>query len=228
MKKLIPLLLLATGLFGSAMAQKNRERADGPPPPPRQEQQRKGGMSRLPLSALDLTDAQKESFRKQRESFKKNMDALKKEENITVKEWKSRMEKLRKDNQTAMQNILTPDQKAKIKRLREEQQVRQMQSMKKRLDLNDEQVGQIKGQRAATEKQMKTIRENDRLTATEKREAMKKLMREQKDNLEKILTPEQRVKLKDMPRPHQGPNRRGPRPGMRPPPDEARPPKQAI
>lgn len=228
MKKLISLLLLATGLFGSAMAQKNRERDNVPPPPPQHEQQRKGGMSRLPLKELDLTDAQKESFRKQRESFKKSMEALKKEENITVKEWKSRMEKLRKDNQTALQNILTPEQKAKIQRLREEQQVRQMQSMKKRLDLSDEQAEQIKSQRAATQKQIKAIRENDRLSATEKREAMQKLMREQKDNMEKILTPEQRVRLKDMPRPQQGPNRGRLRPGMSPSPDPDRPPKLAI
>ncbi len=231
MKKLIPFMLLVAGISGTTLAQKNPDRRQGPPPPPRQEQGKKGPMARIPWKELDLTDGQREAFRKQRETFKQKMEALKKEENITVKEWKSRMEKLRKDNQSAMQNILTADQKAKMKRLREEQEVRMMQGLKKRLELTDEQMGQLKNQRSNTQQQMKAIRENNSLSADEKKEAMKKLMRAQKDNLEKILTPEQRVKMKDrmQNRPGQGPQpgmRR--RPGMNPPPEGERPPRQTL
>lgn len=216
MKKIFSTLLLVAGLAGAAISQKTPNRPDGPPPPPRPKQERKGPMNRIPWKELDLTDAQRDAFRKQRESFQQKMEALKKEENITVKEWKSRMDKLRKENQSAMQNILTADQKAKIKRLREEQEVRQTQALKKRLDLSDEQMGQIKNQRANTQKQMKAIRENNALSASEKREAMKKLMKEQKDNFEKVLSAEQRVKWKDMRR-MQGP-RRPQGPDMPPPP----------
>ncbi len=88
--------------------------------------------------------------------------------------------------------------------------------MKNRLNLSDEQVGQLKNQRANTQKQMKAIRENNDLSASEKREAMKKLMKEQKDNFEKVLSAEQRVKWKDMRR-MQAP-RRPQGPGMPPPP----------
>ena len=49
----------------------------------------------MDMKQLNLTDAQKEQFKTQRESFRKQMEELKKNDNITVKEWKSRMETLR-------------------------------------------------------------------------------------------------------------------------------------
>jgi len=228
MKKTLALVLLVAGLTGTAISQKITERPDGPPPPP--PHARKGGHERMPLKELNLTDAQKESFKKQRTEFKQRMDALKKEENITVKEWKSRMEKLRKENQSAMQHILTPEQKEKMKSMRGKAGEMQMQGMKERLNLTDDQAAQLKKQQSATQKQMKAIREDASLSSEQKKEAAKKLMKEQKDSMEKLLTEEQKKNWKEMR--SNGPNRRGHRPGMPPPPDEqgqkSKRPKQEI
>ena len=51
------------------------------------------------MKDLNLTDAQKAEFKANNEEFRKKMDELKKNENITVKEWKNRMETIRKEHQ---------------------------------------------------------------------------------------------------------------------------------
>lgn len=227
-KSIVSMIGLILLFIGSSYAQQTPGRPDGPPPPP--PHQRKGGQNRLPLKALKLSDAQKESFKKQRTEFKQRMDALKKEEDITVKEWKSRMEKLRKENQTAMQNILTPDQKEQLKKMREEAGQKQLQGMKERLNLTEDQTAQLKKQRSATQKQLKAIRENENISTEQKKEAVKKLMKVQKESMEKLLTEEQKKKWKAMR--SNGPKAPGHRPGMPPPPsgqkESLKQPKQEI
>jgi len=211
MKKSFALLLLVTGLTGAAFAQKIPDRPDGPPP-----HHKKGGRGRLPLKELELTDAQRDAFRKHREGFKQKMDALKKEDNITVKEWRSRMEALRKENQTALQGILTPEQKKKMKNMREGRQAQQLQGMKDRLGLSDDQLSQLKKQRSATQKEVQAIRGNTSLSPEQKKESLKRLMKEQREQVDKLLTPEQRAKRKEMRPPH-GPRGRRPHPDGPPP-----------
>ncbi len=221
MKKILTTLLLVAGLAGTAISQKIPDRPEGPPPTPHKPRhEKKGGAQHLPLKELELSDAQRDAFRKQRESFKQRMDVLKKEENITVKEWKSRMENLRKENLSVMQNILTSEQKTKMSELRRKTQDRQMQGIKKQLNLTEDQLSQLKKQRAATQKQLQAIRENNTLTETDKKEATRKLMKEQKESFGKLLTPEQKAKQKEMRPPH-GPKGRPGRQGMMPPPPDA-------
>ena len=229
MKKILAFVLLVAGLTGTAISQKITDRPDGPPPPPHHA--RKGGPGHMPMKELNLSDAQKESFKKQRSEFKQRMDALKKEENITVKEWKSRMENLRKENQSAMQNILTPEQKEKMKSMRGKAGEMQMQGMKERLNLTDDQAVQLKKQQSATQKQMQAIRENASLSSEQKKEAAKKLMEEQKESMEKLLSEEQKKKFKEMR--SNGPKGPMHRRGTQPPPppsseEDRKRPKQKI
>jgi Spy/CpxP family protein refolding chaperone len=224
LKKILASLLIATGMTGSVFSQQIPERPDAPPPPPHHgKQHKKGGQPPLPLKELNLTDAQKESFRKQRDAFKQRMEVLKKEENITVKEWKSSMETLMKENLLAMQNILTPEQREQMKNLRAQAGDRSMNRVKEQLNLTADQMSQFKKIRTATSKQMKAIRENASLSSEEKKSSMKKLMKEQKEGFDKLLTPEQREKQKQL-RPARGPKGRHPRPGMPPPPYAPAPP----
>lgn len=225
MSKILASLLIATGLTGSAFSQQIPDRPDAPPPPPHHIRQHKlRGHQEIPLKELNLTDGQKESFRAQREAFKQRMEALKKEDNITVKEWKSRIETLKKENLQAMQNILTPEQREKMYNMRTQAGDRSMDRMKEQLNLTPDQMSQFKKIRNATMKQMKAIRENASLSSDEKKSSMKKLMKEQNEGFEKLLTPEQREKRMQM-RPMHDTKGRHPRRGMPPPPDAPAPPK---
>ncbi|MCB0777166.1 MAG: hypothetical protein KDB99_12705, partial [Chitinophagaceae bacterium] len=60
----------------------------------RQKRMHRPGME---MRNLELTEAQREQFKQQRESFQKQMQELKKNDEITVKEWRNKMETLRKE-----------------------------------------------------------------------------------------------------------------------------------
>ncbi|MBM3432481.1 MAG: hypothetical protein FJX92_05715 [Bacteroidetes bacterium] len=220
MKKLIPLLLLTVGIIGTAFAQKKHDRSDDPPP--HHGKGRMGPGAGIPWEELSITDEQRDAFRKQRETFRKKMKALRKEEDITVKEWKSRLQNLRQENRSVMQNILTKEQKEKIKTIREERGNRQIERMKERLGLSSEQVEKIKKQRAKMQKEVQALQENKSLSVKEKKEAMQNLKKEQKESLEKILTTEQLKKMKERHFRKDGPPPGPGRKGKRPPPADDR------
>jgi Spy/CpxP family protein refolding chaperone len=161
-------------------------------------------MQGMDMKQLNLTDAQKEQFKNQKESFHKQMEELKKNDNITVKEWKSRMETLRKDQKTKMQAILTPDQKTQIEKMKAEHKAMQeidakarMEKMKLHLGLTDDQVGKINKNRTEMMEKMKALRENDKMDAEKKKEQMHDLMKKQKDEMKSILTEEQMKKFQE-------------------------------
>ncbi len=115
MKKII-VSVLALGFIATVQAQDIPERkGEGfkPHSGPGMHHKKHGGMD---FKALNLTEEQKSQMKSQRDAFRKQMDELKKNDNITVKEWKSRMETLRKDQKSKMEGILTADQKAKLER----------------------------------------------------------------------------------------------------------------
>ncbi len=162
----------------------------------------KGHHGMAGMEKLNLTDAQKEQFKTQKESFRKQMEELKKNDNITVKEWKSKMETLRKDQKTKMQSILTSDQKAQMEKMKTEHKAMneidskaRMEKMKLRLGLTDDQVGKMTKNRTEMGEKMKALRENDKMDAEKKKEQMHELMKKQKEQLKSILTEEQMKKL---------------------------------
>ena len=66
---------------------------------------------------LNLTDAQKQQVAALNADFKTKMDAIKKDESMTMKEVKDKRKVLLMEHRTAFQNLLTPDQKAKLDEL---------------------------------------------------------------------------------------------------------------
>ena len=127
-------------------------------------------MAGIEMQKLNLTDAQKEQFKTQRESFRKQMEELKKNDNITVKEWKSRMETLKKDQKTKMQGILTNDQKAQLEKMKVEQKAMgeidakaRMEKMKLHLGLTDEQAAKMNKNHTEMAAKMKALREDDKM-----------------------------------------------------------------
>jgi Spy/CpxP family protein refolding chaperone len=165
-------------------------------------QQGRHHMAGIDMKQLNLTDAQKEQFKTQKESFHKKMEELKKNDNITVKEWKTRMEALRKEQKTKMEGILTADQKAQIEKMKTEHKAMKeidakarMEKMKLHLGLTDEQAAKISKNRTEMMEKMKALRENDKMDPEKKKEQMKELMKKQKEEMKSILTEDQMKKF---------------------------------
>src|SRR6185369_7555833 len=67
------------------------------------------GHSDMMIQKLNITDDQKAKFKSMNEDFRKQREELKKNEDITVREWKSRMKALREDHQAKLKGLLTSD-----------------------------------------------------------------------------------------------------------------------
>lgn len=202
MKRIIGLFLVAAIAGTSVKAQEIPERKTERPRMMHKGKHHRGGMN---LEKLNLTEDQKAKFKSQRESFKKQMEELKKNDGITVKEWKSQMETLRKENKTKMDAILTTDQKAQLEKQRAEQKTKMQdfqkqhaQKMKERLNLTDEQSAKMDANRKEIGEKMKSIREDKSLSDEQKREKVKDVMKSNKEKMKSILTDEQMKKMNEM------------------------------
>lgn len=169
---------------------------------------KRGGME---FRQLELTAGQKAGFKKQHDEFRKQMEELKKNENITVKEWKTRKEALMKKHRESMQNILTTEQKAKLEKQRADRMAMhevdakaRLEKMKIQLGLSNEQAAKLEKQRSEMKTQMKALHDNQQLNQEQKREKMKELMKKQKETMKGVLTPEQQKKLDEMKPGHEG------------------------
>jgi len=229
MKKLM-LPVLALALAFNANAQEIPERK-GDHPPMMHHKQRGGPERHKAMQELNLTEAQKEQFKTEKDAFRQKMEAHKKNENITVKEWKAKRESLVKEHKAKMESVFTPEQKAKLEKIKKDGQARQQEMMKQRaekmkthLGLTEEQSAKLEKSRKEMGDKMKAIRENKSLTDEQKREQMRELGKKQKENMKSILTEEQLKKMKEGKR--QGPGRgegpgrgpKGPRGQKTPPP----------
>jgi len=157
-----------------------------------------------PFQKLNLSDDQKAKYKSINEDFRKQMEDLRKNEDITVKEWKAKREKLQQDHMEKMKAVLTEDQKAQINKMKEDRKSRMMQRdekrfdmMKERLALTDDQSSKIKSMHSETAEKLKAIHENKSLSIDQKKEQSKELMKQNKEKMKSILSEEQMKKLKD-------------------------------
>ena len=155
-------------------------------------------------SKLNMTEDQKTKMKSLHESFRKDMSELKKNDNITVKEWNAKREALVKKHHEAIQNILTPEQKAQIEKMKLERKSRgaefeknRMEKMKTELGLTNEQVDKFNSLNKATREKMNSIFENKALDKSQKHDQMKEVMKKNNEEMDKILTPEQKKKLEE-------------------------------
>jgi Spy/CpxP family protein refolding chaperone len=160
---------------------------------------------KMALDELNLSEDQKAKFKTLNEDFRKEMQDLKKQDNITVKEWKSRKEKLRSDHKKSIEGLLTNDQKDQLKKMKADREVqsaargeKRMAMMREKLALTDEQSAKMKELRSAMSEKMKGIRENKSLEPEQKKEQMKDLMKQNKEKMKSILTDDQLKKLQEI------------------------------
>jgi Spy/CpxP family protein refolding chaperone len=209
MKKIIALFLVAAIAGTSVKAQEIPERKSEHPMMHHGKHGRHG--AGMDMKALNLTEDQKAQFKSQRETFQKQLAELKKNDNITVKEYRSKMESLRKEQRSKMQGILTAEQKAQMKKMKAERkskmqdfQKQHADKMKANLGLTSEQSAKMDANRKEMSEKMKSIRENNSLSEDQRRAEMKKIMESNKEKMKSILTEEQMQKMKEMHRGHRG------------------------
>ncbi|MBS1947176.1 MAG: hypothetical protein JST47_05370 [Bacteroidetes bacterium] len=157
------------------------------------------------MKQLDLTETQKQQTKSINENFRNKIKALNKNEDITVREWKQERAGLLKEHRVAIQNVLTPEQKAKMEQMRQtasahihEMSKKRLGKMKAELNLSNGQATKINALSANLKSQIKAIQENDALSIEEKREQAMALKRQHKQDFKNVLTEDQLSKLKEL------------------------------
>ena len=162
------------------------------------------GMHGMMTEKLNLSQEQKDKMKSINEDFRKQMADLKKNEDITVKEMKSRREAISKDHKAKIQGLLTNDQKAQIEKNKQERKAKmeagekgRFEKMKTNLGLTEAQSAQLEKNRKASMEKMKAIREDKSLSDEQKKEQAMQIRKKQKEEMKSILTEEQLKKLKE-------------------------------
>ena len=158
---------------------------------------------------LNFTDAQKQQMKSINEDFRDKMKVLDKNEDITVREWKQKRADLFKEHKTSIQNLLTPEQKIKMKEMRQmasaamhQMSEKRLERMKTNLNLSDEQLSKIKSISQDFKSQLKTIHENNSLNSSDKKAQVMALFKQHKEDFKAVLTPEQLNKLDQLKEEH--------------------------
>lgn len=154
---------------------------------------------------LNLTDEQKQQLKGINENHRKQMAELKKNESISVKEMNDRKALLAKEHRSAMEQILTTEQKTKMleqrnrsKQKHGQMQAKRMEEMKEKLALTEDQSAKLTSLNEGYRSKFESLKKNESLDQTAKREQFKALQKQRKEELKNVLTQEQIQKLEDM------------------------------
>ncbi len=197
MKKIVTSLVVMAFIITAAIAQPTiKDQAD------KKKHGKKHHKKSMAFEQLNLTEDQKAQIKANRADFQKQMKALSSNENQTVKQLRDQRAALAKAQKAKMENILTTDQKSKLADMKtkavakhEERSVQHLDKMKQELNLSDNQVAAIRKNQETTKSKLIALKENDQIDRAAKREQLKALKNEMKQNMANVLTKEQQQKL---------------------------------
>ena len=201
MKKIMLSVFVAAVVVTTSQAQDIKDRKPG------KHQMMKKHHRGEEFKTLNLTEDQKARLKSLQEENRQQMAEIKKNDNITVKESKSKMEAQRKEHRAKVQSLLTDEQKAQLEKSRQERNAKsqershtspdsyRVEKMKTDLGLSDEQYGKLNSNREAVEGKMKALRDEKSLNDENKKEQVKELRNKQKEDMKSILTEEQLKKM---------------------------------
>ena len=195
MKKLLVLTLALSNILFTANAQHKREQKMG---------DKKQHHTQL-AKQLNLSDEQKKQAQANKVALKQKMKELNKNESITVKEQRDRKDALHKEQKANMQALLTPEQKTKMSELKatkiakkEKKFAKGLEKIKSKINLSDAQVMQLKNQRERIKASAKTIKDNESLSRSQRKEQLMALKAEAKTQKSNIFTADQIKQLDEM------------------------------
>lgn len=166
---------------------------------------------------LNLTADQKAQMKTIHENQRKEMEALKNNKSLSADQVQAQRKELHKKYRDQMQSLLTPEQRDQMKKWQAERKEKgnadgrhgqkgngfaQRGQMAKELNLTQAQKDQIARMRADGRTQMQSIRNDQSLTADQKKEKIHSLMKEQHDKFKTVLTKDQLDKLQSMKKEH--------------------------
>lgn len=169
------------------------------------------GWERHHHNAIHFTAAQRQQAMAIDKDYRQKTADLFQQDNITLKQYKTGLLALQKDKKDKMSALLTQQQKDQLatnrKRINENRQVREagnLEKLKLRLNLTDDQVAKLKTGQEALRNQARSIHENDNLLPQEKMEQMRSLMAKRNDTYRSVLTPDQYAQFEKMFQHHRG------------------------
>ncbi|HRN48616.1 MAG TPA: hypothetical protein PK110_09445 [Niabella sp.] len=170
-------------------------------------------------NSLNLTDAQKQQMKDLQEDGQKQMEAIRNDNTLTQEQKKEKVIAFQKEQRAKRQALLTPEQKAKAETFAKQGNRRDMKMNNRKfnhssgrgtgfgrnnsqkgynnLNLTDAQKQQMKALQEDGQKQMNVIKNDNKLTAEQKKEKMQTLQQSQRTKRQAILTPEQRAKVEN-------------------------------
>lgn len=200
MKKLLVSIAIAAFIF-SASAQEKREmkRDKGA-----MHQRHNKGHKKEMMKDLNLTDAQKAQMKANMQESRNQMKELKQNDKITVKEMKEKRKALHDQQKAKMQALLTAEQKSKLEASkanmqakRSEMDAKRMEEMKTKLSLSNEQAAKLKAHNESVHARLKTLKDDQSLSAEAKKQQMKAIKDAAKVERKNILTAEQLKKMEE-------------------------------
>jgi Spy/CpxP family protein refolding chaperone len=163
----------------------------------------KGMHTRKGMQHINLSDEQKKQVKELNAGYEKKFSELRNNNSITMGDYKSKTAALKKEQHEKMQALLTPEQKTQLAAQRKEGdrkmkegQAKRVDQMKTKLGLSDEQATKIKAGQAGLQDKIKAIHQDQKLSDSEKKEQVRSAMKQQRDEMQSILTPEQLQKMK--------------------------------
>ncbi len=156
---------------------------------------------------LNLTKDQKKQLKVINQDFKQQMESLK-TRNTTAKDKNEKREALVKEHEQKVDAILTPEQRMKAAEFRGLSKGNgshyskgkhgedRFEKVTKDLDLTTDQQTKIKALNETLRSDAQNIEKNNALTEDQKKEQIKSVRKKHKEELNSLLTGEQRAKLK--------------------------------
>lgn len=217
MKKIFTVSLALTTLIFSASAQERREMKTKQPVSAQQHKMK--GEKNDMITNINLTEAQKVQLKAEREAYKQKISQLK-SQNLSEGQYQEQVKMLHAEQRAKMQAILTPEQKAQMAQIKsandergkfedDKRKARKNKgNLKEKLAISDDQAEKLKAQHEALKIKKEAIKNDPALSQEQKKEKMKALMIEAKQERSIILTPGQAQIMEDLKKDHKSKNSR--------------------
>ena len=197
MKKLLTGTLALLLLVGAAQAQTK-------------DSSKRGQHKKEWAQKLNISEAQQKQLQTIREARMEEMKALK-AQNLTGEELKPKRKEIGKKYAGQTSAVFTPEQKEEMKKIRSERKGKfknkdkkgrghgknfaRKGGMAKELNFTDAQKEEMKKMREEGRSQFQAVKNDTRLSETEKKARMQEIRKAQAEKMKSILTPEQAEKM---------------------------------